>query len=263
MDCHAFLEQPGPEESEEAGGVKLLRTLLESSGYWLRRRSALPYGIDYQHDISRLSRIFGAPVNIFFDVGANIGQTSSAALSNYPKASVFAFEPHPPAFLALKEAICHPRFRPFNLALSDNAGKAQFFEYSALSSSNSMVKDAQYAVHTQSRPANTLTVECETLDGICRTLDIDRIDVLKVDTEGHDLAVLRGARRMLAERRVRFVYVEFNTMLPKAGATGGALMPIGEILEPAGFRFVASYPEHMMTTGELFVVSNALFFRQP
>jgi len=43
----------------------------------------LPYGIDYQHDIKRLSEIFGLTVKTFFDVGANTGQTSSAALVNF------------------------------------------------------------------------------------------------------------------------------------------------------------------------------------
>ena len=36
-------------------------------------------------------------------------------------------------------------------------------------------------------------------------------------------------------------------------------MPISLLLEPLGFRFVASYAEYMITTGDLFVASNALF----
>ncbi len=239
-----------------------VRAVLEAKGYWVRHRSVLPYGVDYQHDISRLSNIFGISVNIFFDVGANTGQTSSAALVNFPGATIFAFEPHKPIFLALKNNVWDPRVRPFNLALSDKRGEARFFEYDTHGLSNSMVEDSQYAVYTK-HPPKTLSVECETLDGICKTLGIDQIDVLKVDTEGHDLAVLRGAERMLAERRIRFVYIEFNTMQPKAGTSGGALLPISGILEPLGFRFVASYTEQLMATGELFVQSNALFVHLP
>ena len=74
------------------------------------------------------------------------------------------------------------------------------------------------------------------------------------------MAVLQGASEMLSSHRIRFVYVEFNTLLPKSGTTGGALLPISEILEPLGFRFVASYAEYMITTGDFFVTSNALFF---
>ena len=238
------------------------KAILEAKGYWIRRRSVLPYGVDYQHDICRLANIFGISVNVFFDIGANAGQTSSAALANFPEATIFAFEPHKPAFSALKDNVRDPRVRPFNLALSDKSGKARFFEYGTLALSNSMVEYSQYAARAK-HPAKILSVECETLDDICRTHGIDQIDVLKVDTEGHDLAVLRGAEQMLTEGRIRFVYIEFNTMLPKTGTSGGALLPISNILEPLGFRFIATYPQDMITTGELFLTSNALFVLPP
>src|SRR5262249_21173950 len=96
-------------------------------------------------------------------------------------------------------------------------------------------------------------------DGFCQAHGIAQIDVLKVDAEGHDLAVLQGAEGLLAGGRVKFVFVEFNSMLPREGATGGALLPIGSLLEPLGFQFLASYPEYMITEGELLVTSNALF----
>jgi hypothetical protein len=73
------------------------------------------------------------------------------------------------------------------------------------------------------------------------------------------MAVLAGASAMLESRQVEFVYVEFNSMLPKEGTSGGALAPIGALLEPLGFRFVASYAEYMTTTDDLFATSDALF----
>lgn len=239
-----------------------LRAVLEANGYWVRKRAVLPYGIDYQHDIDRLSKIFGTTVNVFFDIGANTGQTAAAALKNFPAAEVYAFEPHEPSFLALKNGISNPRCKPFNLALSDKSGQASFFAYGNTALCNSLVEDSQYAAHSH-HPAKVVTVECETLDNFCKTQGVERIDVLKVDTEGHDLAVLRGAEKVLNEHRVRFLYIEFNTMQPKEGTTGGALMPISAVLEPLGFRFVASYPELMLTEGDFFVTSNALFVRPP
>jgi hypothetical protein len=70
---------------------------------------------------------------------------------------------------------------------------------------------------------------------------------------------LQGAKGLLAGGCIKFVFVEFNSMLPQAGTTGGALLPIGSLIEPLGFQFVASYPEYMITERELFVTSNALF----
>jgi FkbM family methyltransferase len=235
-----------------------VRSLLERSGYWIRHRSVLPFGVDYQHDIRRLGNLYGIPIRVFFDVGANVGQTSTAALATFPDASVSAFEPDKTSFDALKRNVQDARFTAHNLALSDTNGEARFFDYGALATSNSLVEDSQYAKRAQ-HPVTVRTVDCETLDAFCASRRIDRIDVLKIDTEGHEMAVLRGASTMLADNRIRFIYVEFNTLLPKAGTTGGALLPIGEILEPLGFRFVASYAEYMITSGDLFVTSNALF----
>lgn len=240
---------------------RVIKAFLERGGYWIRHGSVLPFGIDYQHDITRLASILHNEVRVFFDVGANTGQTSSAALNNFPSATIYAFEPDKTSFTALTTKLKSARFRPFNLAMSNTTGEAPFFDYGALATSNSLVQDSQYALRTGNQ-ATIRTVECETLDAFCLRLGIDQIDVLKVDTEGHDLAVLQGAQRMLAEGRVQFIYVEFNTLLPKSGTTGGALLPISEMLEPA-YRFVASYPEYMITEGELFVTSNALFTRLP
>ena len=238
---------------------RAIRAILERKGFWVRHRSVLPFGIDYQHDIARLCSIYGGSIGAFFDVGANVGQTSSAALTSFPGATVFAFEPDKTSFGALTTNIRDPRFQPNNLALSDKAGESRFFDYGAFATSNSLVENAQYAART-GHPVTIRTVECDTLDAFCRSHGIDRIDVLKIDTEGHEMAVLQGASQMLSSHRIRFVYVEFNTMLPKPGTTGGALLPISNILEPLGFRFVASYAEYMITTGDLFVTSNALFF---
>jgi hypothetical protein len=53
--------------------------------------------------------------------------------------------------------------------------------------------------------------------------------------------------------------VKLNSTLPQADTPGGALAPIGALLEPLGFRFVASYAEYMTTTDDLFATSDALF----
>ncbi len=239
-----------------------VRKLLEQSHYWISHKSVLPYGIDYQHDIRRLATIFGQPIRVFFDVGANTGQTSREALKNFPAADVLAFEPDATSFSTLTATIADRRFRSFNVALSNKSGDAPFFDYGALATSNSLVENSQYASRIK-HDVIVRTVNCDTVDAVCRSIGITSIDVLKVDTEGHDLAVLQGAARMLAEHRIRFVYVEFNTMLPVRGSTGGALIPISETLESQGFRFVASYPEYMITSGDFFVTSNALFVHLP
>jgi FkbM family methyltransferase len=241
---------------------KPLRKILEGAGYWVRRRSVLPFGIDYLYDICRMTEMLGIPLNTFFDVGAHIGETAVKALDSFPQARVFSFEPHPSTFSVLSNKVRNHRFEAFNIAISDKSGRVPFYDYGAAEMSNSLIADSQYAVRAK-HPAKTLYVDATTIDEFCRQHIIENIDVLKIDIEGHELAALTGAKRVLELGKPMFVYAEFNTILPKSGSSGGALAPLGSFLEPIGFRFVSTYPEYMITAGELFVTSNVLFVRPP
>lgn len=103
------------------------------------------------------------------------------------------------------------------------------------------------------------TVSALTLDSFCVSAGVNRVDVLKIDTEGHDLEVLQGAHRLLCERRIRFVYFEFNDIQSDAQAQGGALLPIDTLLRRHGLRLVATYSDYIVTDGDLFQVANALY----
>ena len=197
-------------------------------------------------------------------MGAHEGQTSVLALSTFANVRVFGFEPHPVTFSRLRQRVAKTsRFAPYNLAISNAAGPARFFEYSS-STLNSLIPDAQYAVRKGVSP-RVITVECATLDEFCKHHGIQTIDILKIDTEGCELGVLQGAEQLLSGGKVRFVYAEFNDMSFRRGATGGALTPISDFLAPFGFRFVATYPDYMEITNEveMHVGANALFVIPP
>jgi hypothetical protein len=127
------------------------------------------------------------------------------------------------------------------------------------SQNNSLVARTQFGLVT-GHYTKTIKVQCQTVDQFCVEHQIAALDLLKIDTEGHEVEVLEGARQVLSRRSTRFVFLEFQTMLPVAGATGGALAPVAERLEPLGFHFMASYPV-LMIDEPLYAAFNALFFR--
>jgi FkbM family methyltransferase len=155
----------------------------------------------------------------------------------------------------------HPRIATYNVAIGNANGAVPFFEYSS-STLNSLVPDAQYPTRKGVTPQE-IRVECTTLDSFCKSYSVPQIDVLKIDTEGCDLLVLQGAEQLLTAGRVRFVYLEFNDMSPRTGSTGGALTPIGDFLGRFGFRFIATYPDHMEFGDEMHVGANVLFVYPP
>ncbi|HEY6138859.1 MAG TPA: FkbM family methyltransferase, partial [Thermoanaerobaculia bacterium] len=104
-------------------------------------------------------------------------------------------------------------------ALSDReAEDALFFEEPGAGETSSLTRGAATAAAVERR------VRVTTLDAALAALGIGRIDLLKIDAEGNDLAVLRGAAALLRERRANAVQWEYGDGWPLAGATLGAAL---------------------------------------
>jgi hypothetical protein len=124
---------------------------------------------------------------------------------------------------------------------------------------NSLTPNARYAVRFDKKAAE-LSVMTKTIDEFCSENAISKIDILKIDTEGYDFNVLRGAQKMLSSNSVAFTYFEFNDFTQGAGTEGGSLNEITEYLSGFGFQFVATYTDYIVTEQRMFVVANALLF---
>jgi FkbM family methyltransferase len=148
-----------------------------------------------------------------------------------------------------------------NLALGSEVGDKTMFEYDE-SVLNSLIPNAQFAVRFGLK-ARQIQIRCTTVDRFCSERGVMKIDVLKIDTEGSDFDVLRGANSMLAKQAIKFIYFEFNDINPPKNAAGGALSPIDELIRPYGYRFIATYNDYIKTQGELILVSNALYALPP
>ncbi|HXQ13347.1 MAG TPA: FkbM family methyltransferase [Caulobacteraceae bacterium] len=246
-----------------------MRRLLERAGYWAVHRQVLPSGVDPLWDMQRLAARHGVEITCAFDVGAHRGQTAEQFLAAFPRATVHSFEPHPNSFACLQQ-LRSDRLHAHRLAVSDASGPAPFFVLSDVedpqaavpaSMNNSLVRDTQFGL-VAGRYDKSISVERITVDAFCDQAGVDRVDLLKIDTEGHEVAVLAGAAETLRDRRVSFVLLEFETVLPVSNAEGGALGPAAARLEPLGFRFMASYPVNQLDH-PLYACFNALFFRPP
>jgi FkbM family methyltransferase len=222
----------------------------------------IPYGHDALLDIQRLSQTWHYSIDVLFDVGANDGQTIRRVRDRFGNCRIIAFEPHPKAFLNLTENVkWASNVELVNLALGSEGGDKVMFEYNC-SLMNSLLPNAQGAVRW-GLEARHIEVHCTTLDSFCSDYDIKWIDVLKIDTEGFDFDVLKGASSMLARQAVKFIYFEFNDISPRGDASGGALAPIDQLIRPHGYRFIATYNDYVVLEGELFLCSNALYALPP
>ena len=145
-----------------------------------------------------------------FDVGANRGDYTLAALAALgPAARIHCFEPSRHAFRELEERLGAERAVVLsNVGLSDAPGRSPMFADRPGSPLGSLYK--RHLEHVQIPVEKTEDVELTTADEYAASRGIGFIQLLKVDAEGHELAVLRGAERLLAEERVGYVQFEFG-----------------------------------------------------
>ncbi|WP_454818363.1 FkbM family methyltransferase [Labrys neptuniae] len=240
---------------------RLVKRVLARHGLLLIRAGA-KFGHDPWADIQHLAEAWRYPIATVFDVGANDGETAVLARRKFPDAKIVSFEPHPDTFGILMQRLGRQdRFTGVNTALGVQTGTVDMFEYPS-SKINSLSDRAQYALRYP-QDAKRISVRSTTLDTYCEHNCFGTVDILKLDTEGFDHTVLEGGGAMLERRAIKFIYVEFNDLQPKENAVGGDLISIDSLLRPHGYRFIASYNDYIVTEGEMFCVSNALFALPP
>ena len=189
---------------------------------------------------SLLCRTLRPHVRTFADVGANVGNWSAEMLD--PPDGIdrrgILFEPAAYAVEKLR-ARCGGRrgVEIVQAAVSDAVGEATFFEGSDGSEQSSLLaRDGDCGTRAR-------TVRVTTIDREMEQRGIRRLGLLKIDTEGYDLHVLRGAAGMLAAQRVGVVQFEYNSPWRAAGNTLAAAVSLMD-------RF--GYSVYLLRRGGLF-----------
>jgi len=166
----------------------------------------------------------------FVDVGANVGDwlgmvRESAVGRPF---TALAFEPSRSAFEALRDGFGgDANIALFDVALGASAGSLSFFEEADAGRGSSLVADFVRAAGT------TRSVTVTTLDAALRDAGWDRVDLLKVDAEGYDLQVMRGASASIASQSIGVLQFEYNRAWQLAGDT---LRAAYTLLEGSGYR---------------------------
>lgn len=151
---------------------------------------------------------------ILIDVGANHGNYIKEALLVKPTMKVYAFEPHPQTFSKLSESLAgYDNVLLINKGLSSANGILNLYDYPSKEGSQhaSLFEDVITEIHG-SRIAVAHEVELTTLDDFVELEKIEKITLLKIDTEGNELEVLTGGRNTLSEGKIKAVHFEFNEM---------------------------------------------------
>jgi len=149
---------------------------------------------------------------LIFDVGANIGNYSRLAKNCYPNAKIYAFEPNPESFKVLNSNRI-PDIESFELGFGKLPSVSRIYTNKKISNSEhaSLLKDVFLELHKETDIISHV-VQISTIDSFCSSHSIDKINFLKIDTEGFEYEVLLGATQMIESGRVEVIQFEFNEM---------------------------------------------------
>lgn len=173
-----------------------------------------------RHEVEPLGRFISGdrPLTVV-DVGANKGWFAKGMLQLYPINHIHMFDPSPEncAELSNRESSMifdqgdFDKLSVYQFALGDRPGKITLHtndDGSPLAS----IYDHVVAGEASPIPLDkSIDVQMETLDWfLSRKVPLDHVDILKVDTEGAEFSVFKGAENMLRNGMVDFVHFEFG-----------------------------------------------------
>jgi FkbM family methyltransferase len=183
------------------------------------------------------------------DVGANHGMFSlEAAHLVGPNGLVHAFEPTPGTRKLLVNNLAVNRISTvtvFPSALAEHPGTARLRVHKELSGLNTLAQvdvtwNRQKLVADQIIEVPVTTLDAHTLEE-----GLERIDFLKIDVEGFELSVLRGASELLSQKRVDLILLEIGDVT--CATAGVEPMELLNELESHGYRLHSINPEGEIT----------------
>lgn len=185
--------------------------------------------------------------SIIFDIGANQGQSIERFKNLFPNAQIHAFEPIQFEFQKLNEKYHNdPNIILNNLAVAEVSGERNFnITAKTGNSSFNKIKPNTKWLKVRSKQFNTSeneyikkieSVKITTLDDYCKNNQINKIDLIKIDTQGYEDKILQGAKNILSDNIVSAI--ECEIMLDNVYEKYLNFSDIEKYLLPNDFRLV-------------------------
>lgn len=209
---------------------KILEKVLDVKIY-----KEIPRGVNVFEDLLR--DFPDMSMHTFFDVGANVGQSVKEMNAYFDGLEIYAFEPISKTYESLVNNCDLDNIHCYNIALGGKDGNLIVDIKDDIASE--MVSLVESEVYTNSPTSETIKVE--TLDDFCGKNGIEYINYLKIDTEGYDLNVLKGAQGLIRKKAIKFIQVEAG--ISKENSVHVKYSILSHFLESKGFQLYGFYEQ--------------------
>jgi FkbM family methyltransferase len=232
---------------------------LERFGLRLRKSAFFPLSTSavlHRTALRRLGAGDDGAGAVFLDVGAHLGETALALASAFPKARIHAFEPVTAIYRQLAQNCCRfPGITCHQLALGNETAQRRI----ALLSQDIACTENQVSRVPDAQTPDALcdTIQIHRLDDFCQAQGIEKIALLKTDTEGFELEVFKGALATLRKGFVQSILVEVTFW--KNNPQHVLFDDVCVLLQPLGYELGGFYDHGYKRDTGLMWYTNAFF----
>jgi FkbM family methyltransferase len=192
---------------------KPLHVTVNGSKYWLNPEpTALYHARNSMPKLKRMVDLIGDARSIF-DVGANCGIFAALCAERFPAATIHAFEPAAGLQPMLAHNCAADNIAVHQLAVGERNEVVTLYVHPESQQANSL-QAAAVEAFLDPAEIETETTSCVSVDSFMAENSIANVDVLKVDVQGTEGAVLRGAQAALKD--VRYLFVEASWLDPES-----------------------------------------------
>ena len=220
---------------------------IENLGYELKGKKRIIKHNNFDSIINFLLKKKDIEKHIYFDVGANLGQSIERFKKINPISKIHSFEPTPELYNKLKEKYANDKNVNLNgVGIGDNDSFSNFYTYKH-HKVNSFIPIDRETKFWKSRVIATnssnedfekkIKVDITTIDNYCKKNNITEIDYIKVDTQGKEQDVLKGMKNLIEEQKVSII--ELELIIGFGYNKNFSFLDYENILIPNGYRLIA------------------------
>ncbi|MBW4453807.1 MAG: FkbM family methyltransferase [Nostoc indistinguendum CM1-VF10] len=155
-----------------------------------------------------------ADKSIVFDVGSNLGNWSKTVLEKHEQVQIHLFEPVPDNYKELNNNLAEwleiENVHSNQVAVANHENTQTFYYYEDNPAWSTFYRRFDVEKQYSLKPPIELSVVTTTIDKYCQQLQINRINFLKIDTEGGELNVLYGAKESLRKGKIDYIHFEYG-----------------------------------------------------
>lgn len=173
----------------------------------------------YWHEPNILKSLKKLNIDYIFDVGSHKGESIDYFIKLKNLKKIQSFEPQKNIFIILQKKYRYNKKVALNqIALSQNENYKDFYindlsstsTFSKLNKKSLWLKIKNKILNKKDSIIDKIKIKSSTIDKFIKKKKIKKIDLLKIDTEGHELDVLKGALKTIKQHKVRYILIEIH-----------------------------------------------------